>query len=51
MFRDINDHPKDMYYNLSKTEEIPTLSGGTFKGEIKLFTFQCEETIAIKPKI
>ena len=38
LFRDINDYPKDMYYNLSKKTE-------------KLFTFQCEETIAIKPKI
>jgi len=38
LFRDINDYPKDMYYNLSKKTE-------------KLFTFQCEETVAIKPKI
>ena len=38
LFRDINDYPKDMYYNLSKKTE-------------KLFTFQCEETVAIKPRI
>jgi hypothetical protein len=38
LFRDINEYPKDMYYNLSKKTE-------------KLFTFQCEETEAIKPKI
>ena len=38
LFRDINDYPKDNYYNLSKKTE-------------KLFTFQCEETVAIKPKI
>ena len=52
LFKDINDYPKDGYYNLKKkTEEIPTWDGGTFKGETKLFTFQCEETVAIKPKI
>jgi len=38
LFKDINDYPKDGYYNLSKKTE-------------KLFTFQCEETVAIKPKI
>ena len=53
LFRDINDYPKDGYYNLKKqTEEIPkTIGDGTFRGKIKLFTFQCKEIIAIKPKI
>ena len=54
LFREVNEYPKNSSFNLREentTEEIPTFDGGTFKAKRKLFTFQCEETVAIKPKI
>ena len=54
LFREINEYPKDMFFNLggdNNTEIYPKLNGGTYKGERKLFTFECREIAGIKPKI
>jgi len=54
LFREVNEYPKNSSFNLREentTEEIPTFDGGTFKAKRKLYTYQCEEIAAIKPKI
>ena len=54
MFKEVNEWPENLSFNINEknnTEEIPNFRGGTFKGKRSLYTFQCEEIAAIKPKI
>jgi hypothetical protein len=55
MFKEVNEWPENMSFNISRknnTEEVPNVvTGKTFKGKRNLYTFQCEEIAAIKPKI
>ena len=55
MFKEVNEWPENMSFNISgknNTEEVPNVvTGKTFKGKRNLYTFQCEEIAAIKPKI
>lgn len=54
LFREINEYPKELSFNVPEentTEFYPNLSGGTFKGKRKLFTFECKEIPGIENKI
>ena len=54
MFKEVNEWPENLSFNIMRenyTEEVVTGSNRTFKGKRSLYTFQCEEIAAIKPKI